>query len=99
MRELSPLAANEVEVEGTDSAAFRVDAEWLVFSAYRMLEGEPLSDAALASHSRPVRDRALDQLAAVLEAIHRFPIVRARPMRLALARRLHSCSRSAGFRT
>jgi aminoglycoside 2''-phosphotransferase len=50
----------------------------LVFSAYRALEGEPLSDAALDALSPPSRTRALDELAAVLDAIHRFPAERAR---------------------
>jgi aminoglycoside phosphotransferase (APT) family kinase protein len=58
----------------------------LVFSAYRMLEGEPLSDAALAGQSRRVRERALDELAALLEAIHRFPLVRGRAAGVSLER-------------
>jgi aminoglycoside 2''-phosphotransferase len=124
VRESSPLAADEVELlgAGTDSAAFRVDGEWvvrfplvadaqgtlatelallpalaqalpvavprpehvaerdgrLVFAAYRALEGEPLSDAALDALSPAARDRALDELTAVLDAIHRFPLERAR---------------------
>jgi aminoglycoside phosphotransferase (APT) family kinase protein len=88
IRECSPLAADTVELlgAGTDSAAFRVDREWVArfplvpnarrtlaielallpqlelpvavprpehvaarFVAYRALEGEPLSDAALAA--------------------------------------------------
>jgi aminoglycoside phosphotransferase (APT) family kinase protein len=94
VRELSPLAAGTIELlgAGTDSAAFRVDSEWVVrfpmvpaaqrslsielallpqlaprlpvavprpehvaehggqlaFIAYRALEGDPLSDAALS---------------------------------------------------
>jgi aminoglycoside 2''-phosphotransferase len=124
IRELSPLAASDVELlgAGTDSAAFRVDDEWvvrfplapdaqralrtelallpwlaedlpvdvpmpahiaerdgrLVFSAYRALEGQPLSDGTLGALSPPARARALDDLAALLEAIHRFPVERAR---------------------
>jgi aminoglycoside phosphotransferase (APT) family kinase protein len=120
IRALSPFAAYEVELlgRGTDSAALRVDSEWvlrfplvpeaqralrrelallpelagrlpvavprpehvaqadgkLVFIAYRMLEGEPLSDATLAGLSPPARERAVDELAALLEAIHRFPV-------------------------
>jgi aminoglycoside 2''-phosphotransferase len=123
IRELSPLAADAVELlgAGTDSAAFRVDRDWvarfplvpaaqrtlttelallpalapalpvavphvehvaerdgqLVFCAYRALEGEPLSDAALAELSPAARARALDELAAVLDAIHGFPVERA----------------------
>jgi aminoglycoside phosphotransferase (APT) family kinase protein len=49
----------------------------LVFSAYPALEGEPLSDAALSALSPPARARALDELAAVLDAIHGFPVERA----------------------
>lgn len=124
VRELSPLAADDVEPlgAGTDSAAFRVDGEWvvrfplvrdaqrtlatelgllpglaprlpvavptpehiadrdgqLVFTAYRALEGAPLSDAALTALSPPARARALDELGALLDAIHRFPVDRAR---------------------
>src|SRR5262245_48191535 len=105
IRESSPLAAGDVELlgAGTDSAAFRVDGEWvvrfplvpdaqgtlatelallpalapelpvpvprpehvaerdgrLVFAAYRALEGEPLSDAALDRLSPAARARAL----------------------------------------
>jgi aminoglycoside phosphotransferase (APT) family kinase protein len=123
IRELSALAADDVEVlgAGTDSAAFRVDGAWvvrfplvpdaqatlatelallpelapalpvavpnpehvaerdgqLVFCAYGALDGEPLSDAALSALSRPARARALDELAALLDAIHRFPVDRA----------------------
>jgi aminoglycoside phosphotransferase (APT) family kinase protein len=102
---------------GTDSAAFRVDTEWvvrfplvpeaqrtlrtelallpylardlpvavpcpehvaeqdgqLVFSAYHALDGEPLSDAALSALAPSARTRALDELTALLDAIHRFP--------------------------
>jgi aminoglycoside phosphotransferase (APT) family kinase protein len=50
----------------------------LVFTAYRAVEGEPLDDAALAALSPPARARALDELAAVLAALHRFPLERAR---------------------
>jgi aminoglycoside 2''-phosphotransferase len=124
IRESSPLAADEVELlgAGTDSAAFRVDGDWvvrfplvpdaqgtlatelallpglasalpvavpqpehvaerdgrLVFAAYRALEGEPLSDAALEALCPAARARALDELAVLLDAIHRFPIERAR---------------------
>jgi aminoglycoside 2''-phosphotransferase len=124
IRELSPLAADDVELlgAGADSAAFRVDTEWvarfplvpdaqgtlatelallpeiaphlpvpapypehvaerdgrLVFAAYRALEGEPLSDAALGALAPAARARALDELAAVLDAIHRFPVQSAR---------------------
>jgi aminoglycoside 2''-phosphotransferase len=124
IRDLSPLAADEVELlgAGTESAAFRVDGEWvvrfplvpaaqgtlatelallprlaprlpvavphpvhvgergrqLVFCGYRALEGEPLSDAALSALSPSARARALDELAALLDAIHRFPVERAR---------------------
>jgi aminoglycoside 2''-phosphotransferase len=123
IRELSPLAAADVEVlgAGTESTAFRVDGAWvvrfplvpeapaslatelallpdlapglpvavpcpehvgerdgqLVFSAYKALEGEPLSDAALGALSPPARARALDELTSVLDAIHRFPVERA----------------------
>src|SRR4051794_29516184 len=105
VREFSPLAAEDVELlgAGTESAAFRVDREWvvrfplvsdaqdtvstelallpqlaprlpvavpspehiaerggqLVFVAYRVLEGQPLSDAALSALSPPARARAL----------------------------------------
>jgi aminoglycoside phosphotransferase (APT) family kinase protein len=124
VRELSELPARDVEPlgAGTDSAAFRVDSDWVVrfpltkvarrslrrelallpelaqslpvavprpehvaevrgqlaFSAYRLLEGEPLSDAALAALVLPHRERALDELAALLDCIHRFPLQRAR---------------------
>jgi aminoglycoside 2''-phosphotransferase len=124
IRELSVLAADDVEVlgAGTDSAAFRVDGAWVVrfplvadaqatlatelallpelapelpvavpraehvatrdgqpvFCAYRALEGEPVSDAALSALSPPARARALDELTAVLDAVHRFPVERAR---------------------
>jgi hypothetical protein len=54
----------------------------LVFSAHRALEGEPLSDAALAALPPSARARALDELAAVLDAIHRFPVERARDVSL-----------------
>jgi aminoglycoside 2''-phosphotransferase len=123
VRELSPVAADDVQLlgAGTDSAAFRVDGEWvvrfplvrdaqrtlstelallpelapalpvavprpelvgeregeLVFAAYRALEGEPLSDAALSALPASARARALDELAALLDAIHRFPVERA----------------------
>jgi aminoglycoside 2''-phosphotransferase len=50
----------------------------LVFSAYRALEGEPLSDATLDTLAPPARARALDELAALLDAIHAFPVDRAR---------------------
>jgi aminoglycoside phosphotransferase (APT) family kinase protein len=50
----------------------------VVFSAYRALAGEPLSDAALSALSPSARARALDELAALLDAIHRFPVERAR---------------------
>jgi aminoglycoside 2''-phosphotransferase len=107
---------------GTESAAFRVDGDWvvrfpvapraqaslatelallpalaprlpvavprpehvaerdgrLVFAAYRALEGAPLSDAALGVLPPPARARALDELAALLDAIHRFPLESAR---------------------
>jgi aminoglycoside phosphotransferase (APT) family kinase protein len=53
----------------------------LAFSAYRLLEGEPLSDLALAGLSPPHRKRALDELAALLDAIHDLPL---------------RCARSAG---
>jgi aminoglycoside phosphotransferase (APT) family kinase protein len=46
----------------------------LVFTAYRALEGEPLSDAALAALPPPLRARALDELIALLDAIHGFPV-------------------------
>lgn len=124
VRELSPLAADTVEAlgAGTDSAAFRVDGEWvvrfplvpdaqrtlrtevallpalaprlpvdvpcpqhignrggqLVFMAYRALEGEPLSDAALDALAPAARARALDELAALLDGIRRFQIEHAR---------------------
>jgi aminoglycoside 2''-phosphotransferase len=123
IRELSDLPARDIEPlgAGTDSAAFRVDAEWVVrfplvpeaqdslrrelvllpelapelpvavpapehvgeddgqiaFSAYRALEGEPLSDAGLRALSPMARTRALDQLAGVLDAIHRLALPRA----------------------
>jgi aminoglycoside 2''-phosphotransferase len=47
----------------------------LVFAAYRALEGEPVSDAALSALEPAAR--ALDELAALLDAIHRFPVDRA----------------------
>jgi len=124
VRELSPLAAGTVEWlgAGTDSAAVRVDDEWvvrfplvpdaqatlatelallpllaprlpvavprpehvaerdgqLVFLAYRELEGQPLSDAALSALSPSARGRALDELAALLDAIHGVPVEPAR---------------------
>ena len=124
VRELSPLAAGTVEWlgAGTDSAAVRVDGEWvvrfplvpdaqatlstelallpllasrlpvavprpehvaerdgqLVFVAYRALEGQPLSDAALSALSPSARGRALDELAALLDAIHGVPVEPAR---------------------
>ncbi len=123
VRELSPLAGDTVEPlgAGTDSAAFRVDTEWVVrfplvrearrmlatelaplpalaprlpvavprpehlgnrggqlaFIAYRALEGQPLSDTALDALASVARARALDELAALLDAIHRFPLGRA----------------------
>jgi aminoglycoside phosphotransferase (APT) family kinase protein len=49
-----------------------------VFSAYRLLEGEPLSDAALAALAPRARERTLDELAALLGAIHSFPLARSR---------------------
>jgi aminoglycoside 2''-phosphotransferase len=124
IREPSPLAAATVELlgAGTESAAFRVDGEWVVrfplvpqaqgtlsielallprltsrlpvavpqpehvaeldghlaFVAYRALEGEPLSDAALGALSPSARTRALGELAALLDAIHGLPVDRAR---------------------
>jgi aminoglycoside phosphotransferase (APT) family kinase protein len=124
VRELSPLAADDVQLlgAGTDSAAFRVDGEWVVrfplvrdaqrtlstelallpdlapalpvavprpelvgeragevvFAAYRALEGEPLSDAALTALPASARARVLDELTALLDAIHGFPVARAR---------------------
>ena len=45
----------------------------LLFSAYRALAGEPLSDAALNALAPSARTRALDELTALLDAIHRFP--------------------------
>jgi aminoglycoside phosphotransferase (APT) family kinase protein len=124
IREQSTLEAHDVELlgQGSDSAAFRVDTDWVVrfplvpeaqkalrrelallpelaerlpvavprpehfaqrhgrlaFSAYRLLEGEPLSDAALAALAPSARERALDEFAALLRAIHRFPVKRAR---------------------
>jgi aminoglycoside 2''-phosphotransferase len=124
IRELSPLAADNVELlgAGTESAAFRVDGEWvvrfplvpvaqgsvstelallprlaprlpvavprpehiarregqLVFSAYRALEGAPLSDAALSTLSPSARERALDELAVLINAVHRIPAACAR---------------------
>jgi aminoglycoside phosphotransferase (APT) family kinase protein len=123
IRELSDLAAHEIDLigAGTDSAAFRVDSEWvvrfplvpeaqrtsraelalvpelapklpvavpcpdrvgrrdgqLVFSAYRALDGEPLSDASLIKLSPAARARALDELVSVLASIHGFPLERA----------------------
>jgi aminoglycoside phosphotransferase (APT) family kinase protein len=119
IRQLSRLPAGTVELlgVGTDSAAFRVDTEWvvrfplvpeaqrslrtelallpslarqlpvavpypehiaeqdgrLVFSAYRALDGQPLSDAALSALAPSARTRALDELTDLLDAIHRFP--------------------------
>lgn len=119
IRRQSDLAARTVELlgAGTDSAAFRVDTEWvvrfplvpeaqrtlrtelallpylardlpvavpypehiaeqdgqLVFSAYRALDGQPLSDAALTALAPPARTRALDELTGLLDAIHCFP--------------------------
>jgi aminoglycoside 2''-phosphotransferase len=123
IRGLSDLPARDIEPlgAGTDSAAFRVDAEWvlrfplvpeaqeslrrelallpelapelpvavpapervgedngeIVFCAYRALEGEPFSDAALGALSATARTRALDQFAAVLDAVHGFALGRA----------------------
>jgi aminoglycoside 2''-phosphotransferase len=119
IRQLSRLPTGTVEPlgAGTDSAAFRVDTDWvarfplvpaaqrslrtelallpylardlpvavpypehiaeqdgrLVFCAYRALDGQPLSDAALSALAPSARTRALDELTAVLDAIHRFP--------------------------
>jgi aminoglycoside 2''-phosphotransferase len=119
IRQLSGLPAGAVELlgMGTDSAAFRVDTEWvvrfplmpaaqrslrtelallpslarqlpvavpypehiaeqdgrLVFSAYRVLDGQPLSDAALSALAPSARTRALDELTDLLYAIHGFP--------------------------
>jgi aminoglycoside phosphotransferase (APT) family kinase protein len=124
IRGLSELPARDVEPlgAGTESAAFRVDSDWVVrfpltqearrtlcrelallpelsqslpvavprpehvaefrgqlaFSVYRLLEGEPLSDAALAALLPSHRERALDELDALLDCIHRFPLQRAR---------------------
>jgi aminoglycoside 2''-phosphotransferase len=50
----------------------------LVFGAYRALEGEPLSDAALSALAAPARARVFDELTALLDAIHSFPVERAR---------------------
>jgi aminoglycoside 2''-phosphotransferase len=50
----------------------------LAFMAYRALEGEPLSDASLSALSPSARARALGDLAELLDAIHRFPVDRAR---------------------
>jgi aminoglycoside phosphotransferase (APT) family kinase protein len=50
----------------------------LAFSAHRLLEGEPLSDATLAALLPAHRERALDELAALLDCIHHFPLQRAR---------------------
>lgn len=60
IRELSPLAGDDVELlgAGTDSVAFRGDGEWVV--------------------RFPLVPRAVDELAALLDAIHRFPVERAR---------------------
>jgi aminoglycoside 2''-phosphotransferase len=123
IQELSPIPARTVELlgAGTDSAAYRVDGEWvarfplepdaqrtlrtelsllpelaptlrvavpcpehigereglLVFSAYRALDGDPLSDRALNALSDAGRARALSELAALLDAIHSFPVERA----------------------
>jgi aminoglycoside phosphotransferase (APT) family kinase protein len=120
IRELSELQARDVEPlgAGTDSAAFRVDSDWvarfplardaqrtlrrelallpalaqslpvavpapehvaelggqLVFCAYQLLEGEPLSDAALAALVPPHRERALDELTALLNSVHGLPL-------------------------
>jgi hypothetical protein len=49
-----------------------------VFVAYRALEGQPFSDAALNALSPPARARALDELAALLDAIHAVPVATAR---------------------
>jgi aminoglycoside phosphotransferase (APT) family kinase protein len=124
IREQSTLAAHGVELlgQGFDSAAFRVDRDWvvrfplvpeaqnalrrelallpelaprlpvavprpehvvhrygrIVFSAYRLLEGEPLSDASLAALAPRARERALDEFAALLRAIESFPLQQAR---------------------
>jgi len=132
IRELSPFAAVTVELlgAGTESAAFRVDGEWvarfplapqaqrtlaielallprlapqlpvavphpehvaelrgqLAFVAYRALDGEPLSDAALSALSPSARVRALGELAALLDAIHHFPVERARAAGVSLER-------------
>jgi aminoglycoside 2''-phosphotransferase len=50
----------------------------LVFCAYQALDGEPLCDETLRALSPSARARALDELTAVLDAIHRFPAERAR---------------------
>jgi aminoglycoside phosphotransferase (APT) family kinase protein len=124
IREQSTFAVHDIEPlgQGFDSAAFRVDRDWvvrfplvpraqsalrrelallpelarrlpvavprpehvahrdgrIVFSAYRLLEGEPLSDAALAALAPRARERTLDEFAALLRAIDHFPLRQAR---------------------
>jgi aminoglycoside 2''-phosphotransferase len=125
IRAHTPLAADDIKLlgHGTDSAAFRVDRDWvvrfplvaeaqrtlrlelallpmlapslpvavphpehvgqdaagrLIFSAYRAIDGEPLSDATLRALPARARERALDELSALLAAIHGFPLTRAR---------------------
>jgi aminoglycoside phosphotransferase (APT) family kinase protein len=119
IRQQSHLPAGTVAMlgAGTDSAAFRVDTDWvvrfplvpaarralrtelallphlardlpvavpqpeyvaeqdgqLVFCAYRALDGQPLSDAALSALAPSARTRALDELTDLLDAIHSFP--------------------------
>jgi aminoglycoside phosphotransferase (APT) family kinase protein len=71
IRAHTPLATDDIKLlgHGTDSAAFRVD---------RAIDGEPLSDATLRTLAPHPRGRALDELSALLAAIHGFPLTRAR---------------------
>jgi aminoglycoside 2''-phosphotransferase len=75
---LLPELAPQLPVAVPRPQHVAVRAEQLVFTLYRALEGEPLSDAALSALPPPARARALDELAALLDAIHSFPVERAR---------------------
>jgi hypothetical protein len=51
---------------------------WGEHDAYRLLDGVPLSLAALAALSDRARTRALDELAGTIDALRGFPCDRAR---------------------
>jgi aminoglycoside 2''-phosphotransferase len=70
---LLPYLARELPVAAPYPEHIAEQDGQLVFSAYRALDGQPLSDAALSALVPAARTRALDELTAVLDAIHRFP--------------------------